>query len=440
VSKQIGGAFGDPDTASPLSLLASKKSLIILDSFESILRNNDKEQIKRFLDSLFDSLSGGSRIIITSQDFFDTAGIVPKPVRVLDREHAISLFHQESNAFYKSQTEEQIADFVIGKLGGHALTIKIVARYSYHVAKVDLGVLSRLWQEKFGAIAEYTYSLDDKALTTSFELSYASLDDEAQHFFLAMSLLPDGILGDSVKEIWGDRETAAYKAFATLEDRSLLESEDRLRKMLGPIFLYAQDKRRAIENNRNHRLYGMLTESINAIDSFYSDFVQTHAPQDSDKDPRAKNRLIHEHFHNIHAFLDRRIEPSTKPMTLAAAECVLRLYWAYHNNLSGYKNVISSAEDAVYYYDKAANVFRINNQIEKVMRCRYYTGNILWLRGEIDKARPYFDEVINSAQSSSEIKYETNRAYAHFEYKIGSIPRAVMLYEQCIQDSVVMKK
>jgi len=436
VGKQIGSALGDPDTGNPLSLLASKKALIILDSFESILRNsNDKEQVKRFLFSLIDSLAGGSTVIITSQDEFYLSGLVPKQVRVLKPEDAVKLFHIESNDLYKDEREDKVADLVSSKLGGHALSIKIVARYSYHVARVDFDVLSRLWQEKFADIAEFTIWLDDKALTTSFELSYATLSEEEQHFFLAMSLLPDGILGSQVKEIWGDKETTVYNAFATLEQRSLLESEELRRKMLGPIFLYAQDKRRSVESNRNHRLYGKLMQSADVIDSFYSAFVQTHAPQVSDKDPRDKNRLIHEHFHNIHAFLDRRIEPSTNPMTLAAAECVLRLYWAYHNNLSGYKNVISSAEDAVHYFDKATDVFQINNQMEKAMRCRYYSGNILWLRGENERARPYFNEVIDSEHTSAAIKHETMRAFAHFEYKIGSIKKSAQLYEKYVEES-----
>lgn len=435
ISKQIGSALGDADTANPLALLASKRALIILDSFEFILRSNETDQVRRFLDNLIDSLFGGSRIIITSQDYFDKAGLVPKRVKGLDRESAVKLFHRESYYFYKDEDEDKVADFVSDNLGGHALSIKLVARYSFHASKVELGVLNRLWKEKFSDIAKFPHTLDDKTLITSFELSYATLTSEEKQFFLAMSLLPDGILGSFIKDIWGEKETAAYESFATLEKRSLLEGEERMWKMLGPIFLYAQEKRRAIESDRNNPLYEGLHQNINLIDRFYYDFVQTYAPQSTDEDPRDKNRRIREHFHNIHAFLDRRIEPSTEPMTLAAAESVLALYWAYHNNLSGYRNAITSAEDAVYYFDKAANVFSINNQQDKVMRCRYCGGNILWLRGDIDRARPYFDEVLNSSQSSSDIKLECQRAFAHFEYKIGSIPKAVAHYEQYVKDS-----
>ncbi|HEY0080084.1 MAG TPA: metallophosphoesterase [Pyrinomonadaceae bacterium] len=436
ISKQIGGALGDPDAANPLNLLSSKRALIILDSFESILRNNNIEQVGRFLRSLIDSLSGGSTVIITSQVRFDIAGLALQPVKVLRSEDAIKLFHLESNYLFKDESEEKVADFISDKLGRHALSIKIVARFSYS-AKVDFDKLSRLWQEKFADIAEFKINvpIDEKNLTASFELSYETLEDEEQLFFLAMSLLPDGILGSQVSEIWGDKETTAIKAFAMLENRSLIEGEERRHKMLGPIFLYAQNKRRSVESNRTHRLREALAQSAEAIDKFYSTFVQTHAPQGEDKDPRYKNQLIQEHFHNIHAFLDRRIDPSTNPLTLAAAECVLLLYWAYHNNLSGYKNVISSAEDAVHYFDRAADVFRINNDMEKVMSCRYYSGNILWLRGENERARPYFHEVLNSGYSSTEIKYETKRAFAHFEYKIGSIRNSANLYEKYVKES-----
>jgi tetratricopeptide (TPR) repeat protein/predicted MPP superfamily phosphohydrolase len=431
ISKHIGVVLGDTETGNPLKLLDSRRALIILDSFELVWRTNREEPVRRFLNLLIDSLAGGSRIIITSQDRFEKEGVVPKQVGRLEKQAAVALFHDNSQGFYLHEEEAKIADFVMGKLDGHPLTIIVVARFGSQAAGIDLDALSRLWQEKFMAIAEYRPPLDDKRLTTSFELSYASLDREQQRLFLAMSLLPDGLWGTHVRSIWGDDELLVYHTLSALVGRSLLEGEKGLWKTLGPIFLYAQNKRRAIESTSSD-LHSALQRDAAAIDHFYDRFIEDHAPQATDSDPRGKNNLIRQHFHNIHVSFDRRIEPSTKPATRAAADSVLRLYWAYHNNLSGYQNAISSPEDAVYYLDKAAAVFQVNDDNSRAMECRYYMGNILWLRGDLDRARPLLTEVSQSEWSAPPLKDECKRAFAHFEYTTGNIANAVALYEELL--------
>lgn len=436
VAKAIGTVLGDPDTGNPLNLLATGNALIILDSFESILRSShNQDEVRQFLRSLIDSLSGNSRVIITSQDLFELEGLLRQKVSFLAGEYAVELFHRESDEIFRDEDQDKIMDFVTSKLGGHPLSIKILARYSSQVAKVDFDSLCRLWQEKFPRIAEFSNAFDIRPLKASLDLSYGTLKEEEKLFFLTMSFLPDGILGSQVNEIWNDQETTINKIFATLENRSLIESEEFRRKMLGPIFLYAFDERLRVENDRDNFLYKSLLDNQDAIDVYYAKFVRVYAPQISDKDPNNKSHVIQEHFHNIHAFLDRRTGPSVHPLALEAAECVLSLYWAYHNNLSGYKNIISSSADAVHYFDKASDIFDINNQKEQALLCKYYSGNILWLRGDIEKARPYFKEVLASPYSSPSIKAETKRAFAHFEYKIGSILRAADLYDEYVAES-----
>ena len=206
--------------------------------------------------------------------------------------------------------------------------------------------------------------------------------------------------------------------------------------MLGPLFQYAQEKRRQIEGTEGDARV-VLQQDAGAIDAYYDAFVTNNAPQQSDDDPREKNRSIREHFHNIHASLDRRLDPSTRPSALSAAESVLRLYWAYHNNLSGYRNAISSADDAIRYLDKAAGIFRINSRInENAFECKYYIGNILWLRGDPDEARPYLEEALASDATSPNIKYACKRAFAHIESKAGDIRRATGLYEEVAKEAV----
>ena len=117
----------------------------------------------------------------------------------------------------------KIGDFVCDKLGGHPLSIRIVARYS-DAAKVDFDGLTQLWHQKWAAIGQYRPTME-APLEASFELSYSSLDRDSKHVFLAMSLLPDGIAGNDIRTIWGDRDTFVIRSIATLDQRSLLENE-----------------------------------------------------------------------------------------------------------------------------------------------------------------------------------------------------------------------
>jgi tetratricopeptide (TPR) repeat protein len=434
VPQHIGAALSDGDRSDALKFLQSKEALVILDSFELLLRSSERDKIRQFLTLLIDQLDRGSRVIITSQEKFDKSGLVPKAVRRLDRRFAEDLFHRESRDLHRGHDKDSITSFVDGVLAGHPLSIKIVARYS-SIAGIDFDTLCRLWNEKWRAIANFQPSFDDKELWTAFELSYSSLAQDEQLFFLAMSLLPDGIDSSRIVEIWGgDLEATVYRSLGTLEERSLLESgQGRFRKMLGPIFQFSNEKMRGVRDG--HPLQSSLNLITEDVDRFYDSFVERYAPQASDEDPREKNILIRNHFHNIHASLDRRLDPSTKPATLGAANSVLRLYWAYHNNLSGYKNAIASAEDAVNYLEEARDIFDINKHNDESVRCAYYIGVILWLRGSIDRALPYLREALESGSSSPEIKCDCKRAFAHIEYKSGSLKRSIELYEEVVSEA-----
>ena len=199
ITKQIGIILGDTDTGNPFQSLHSKKALIILNSFERILHShsNDIENVTKFLNVLIRSLSGDSRIIITSQEHFKIDGLVEKKVPILSKDFAIELLHRESDSLYRSENEDKVADFVLNKLGGHPLSIKIVARFSRE-SGLDLDVLDQLWSKKWIDFAQLIPGLNDKALITSFELSYASLGEIEKRFFIAMSLLPDGIIGNDI--------------------------------------------------------------------------------------------------------------------------------------------------------------------------------------------------------------------------------------------------
>lgn len=436
LSKHIAVALGGDEDAIVFELLKRKNALLILDSFETLLRSTEREQVSRFFDHLLVAASGQSRIIVTSRDSFEKEGVMRKRVTPLEAQPATELFLRETDGLYATTDAEDIAEFVQADLGGHALSIKLVARFAALAARVDLRSLRDLWRLRFNEIAKFESSLDLKPLAAALELSYESLTDAEKRFFLALALLPDGLLGIHVAEIWKTDVTAAYAALGALEQRSLLESEQHHRRILGPLLLYAQMKRRLIGSLPSHPLHKDLAADAEAIDAFYDVLVSRYAPQETDENPAEKNLTIRRFFYNIHASFDRRLDPSISVRNLAAAESVVRLYWAYHNNLSGSKNSLGTADDALHYLDKAYQIFRINEHHDRAVLCRYYVGNILWLRGDIPNARVHLEDVLSSPNAADKLKYNARRAFAHIEYKTGSIAKSAALYEEVAKEAL----
>jgi tetratricopeptide (TPR) repeat protein len=434
IKKHIAKAFGNMETGNVFQLLNSKKTLIILDSFEGIQKHyeNNPEALKKFVDTLVQNLGDNSKIIITSQQKLQHDYVVAQRVNRLNSEAALELFLSNTEGLYEDTEMDDIGSFLDKELSGHPLSIKIVKKFNESY-KLEFEDLKRFWKDKWNEIAEFGRVIDTRALTASFELSFSALKDTEKLYFLAMSLLPDGIQTKQIKEIWKNDEATAYRALSVLNERSLVEDEKRLRKMLGPIFKFAQEKRNQIENDKNNIVREQLIEIYINIDTYYDDFVNHNAPQYSDIDTRQKNQLIIDNFYNIHASIDRRLGLSTSENSLSAANSVLSLYWSYHNNLSGYKNAIASADDAINYLEKALQIFEINNEQGKVTECNYYLGTIFWLRGEIEKAKPYMNTVLNSSNNHEKMKLDCMRAFAHIEYKNGSIAKSVKLYEDVIE-------
>jgi tetratricopeptide (TPR) repeat protein len=429
----IASSLGYPDAPSSYDILQKTSSLVILDGLDRILNAAEPAKLRTSLRLLTDALRQNSRVIITCQKRFEKEGLATREVKPLARDHAVALFHRFSEDFYRAESGEKVSDFVTGDLSAHPLSIKIVGPYGSDL-KLPFVELKRLWKEKWLTIAkESTTSVDDRGLLTAFELTYESLSPTERLIFLTLSLLPDGIAPDIITATWPQQEVGIYnEALRKLRHRSLLEDKlvapsfsGRLR---GPLFQFALAKKQFLDKDRHNGIAKDVEASAAAIDRYFDSYVAAHAPQYTDVDPRQKNELIRAHFHNIHASLDRRLEPSTRPETVAAAHSVLALYWAYHNNLSGANNPISSTEDATTYLSKAANIFLANGKSGEATKCRYYIGNILWLRGDISGARVYLKQIEEDHETDEKLRCDTQRAFAHMEYKEGDINRAVEWY------------
>lgn len=427
----IANELGQPDLPSSYEVLRGRSILLILDSVDQLVRHTPPVRFRETLAAITRSLSQDGRIIITCQSKLEKQELKTLEVRPLRDDAALELFHQMSDGDYRSVSAIAVTEFVRDQLGGHPLSIRIMARYGRSVA-LPLEDLRRLWHQKWSAIADGPpLSLDDRGLRASFELTFDALPQEAKLVLLALGLLPDGISAALVKDVWPDTETKIYDAVRVLRDRSLLDDiQDgmaRANRLRGPLFQFSLTKLEELRKTED-KLAVDVASAAAGFDSWFDRYITTNAPQFGDTDPRKKNQLIREHFHNIHASLDRRLEPSTEASTLAAAQGVLSLYWAYHNNLSGARNPISSTEDAIMYLEKAQAIFVGNARSTDATRCIYYIGNIHWLRGDIPRAQRYLHEAQDSNNVSEEMSCDIHRAFAHIEYKEGDICIAVEKY------------
>ncbi|MEI9927818.1 MAG: AAA family ATPase [Sphingomonas sp.] len=427
----IGAALGKADLPSSYELLRDRSMLLVLDSVDQMLQHSSLDRLDAELAAILRGMPSDARLILTSQTKLQKQGLVTREVRRLPDDAAVELFHRMSDGQYRQESAIDIGGFVRGQLGGHPLSIRIVARYGRSIA-LPLEELRRLWEGKWSAIAGRDHSsLDDRGLQASFELTFEALPAHARFNFLLLGLMPDGMSPALVRQTWAERETEVYDALRILRDRSLLDDYEqttgKLNRLRGPLFLFATTKLGEIAQT-DDPLARELAEARAEIDLWYDRYIAANAPQFADVDLGAKNQLIREQFQNIHASLDRRLLPSTDQATLAAAKGVLSLYWAYHNNLSGARNPISSIEDAISYLEKAQAILLANDHSADANRCIYYIGNIHWLRGEIAKAQSYLHEAECSDDVSEEIACEIQRAFAHIEYKEGDIRVAVERY------------
>lgn len=432
--RRIAVALGQPDLPSSYEPLRGRAVLLILDGFDLLRGSTSKETLKETLDLLIASLAPNGRLIITCQANIEKHQLVTREVTPLKVEDGVILFHEHSGDFYRSSPETSLLDFV-SELDAHPLSIKIVARYGWD-ARLALPMLRKMWRSTWEEIAQSPDpSLDDRSLRASFELSFEPLPASAKSLFLALGLLPDGLSEQLVENVWPEERADVYGAVRLLRQRSFLDdpgpSDRRPTRLRGPLFLFASAKARQ-RSTLKGAIGKQYEEARRRIDSYFDRYVAENAPQFRDIDSRNKNRLIRQEFHNIHASLDRRLEISTRAETMAAARSVLLLYWAYHNNLSGAHNPISSPGDAVNYLKKAEEIFLANSRTEDARSCRYYVGNIHWLRGETELAKAYLPAVSQDDATDDELTCETLRTYAHIEYKQGSIAESVSLYERVI--------
>lgn len=425
-----------PAGADPLEAIARRKALLLLDSFEELAAKASQGELEALLKSLHSSLTrASSRAIITSQVEFNRTGLCSVPIGGLGEDHSAQLFHSASEGRYEDFPAAALGSFLVEDLSGHPYSIIVLGRYSRDL-DLTLDELRRVWQEKWEEIGSFQPYLDRNALTTAFELTYSSLGTNSQELFLAFGAIPDGLSRQQINDVWGFAADHLNDSLRRLAQRGLLDERARARhlfRLLGPACRYVGVK---LARMRTGRIEGTdATVYLRALDRYYESFVRDHAPEEIAPRPASQNQLLKRNFHNIHAALDRQLIPVEDESALAAGETVLRLYWAYHNNITGTRDSLSASDDAVAYIEKARTVFEANGRSAEVVRCLHYTGIILWLRGQVREAEKYLNDALASPDATEEIKRDCRRAFAHMAYREGSLTRAAELYHEIADDA-----
>lgn len=426
----VASALGTTSGAVGYSVLARKGALIVLDGFDEL---SGSQNLRTHLDLLLAAAHPASRIIITCRKFFDKAGFIAVPVTRLSPEASLELFRTCAGPSVLFE-EDEAKHFCETELDGHPLSIKIVARFGAALG-LPLTELQRLWNEKWTAIALYSPSLDDRALSVTFQLTYDTLKPDERLLFLVLSQLPDGIDLDLIRHIWQARDAVFYHALSALADLSLLDDQQKNpgRRLAPPLTKFAAAK--LADPEIDPALLAEVAASVEAIDLYFDEFVRSHAPQATDTAPAAKIAELSRSFHNVHASFDRRLGPSARGSAVAAAESVRRLYWAYHNNLGGIGSATSSKEDAIHYLAAAQEVFLANGMKEAADYCQYYIGNILWLSGDTERAKRFLTDIIEPGNIPTPRQCDSARSFAHIEYKEGLLPRASEMYLSAIESA-----
>jgi tetratricopeptide (TPR) repeat protein len=417
----------------PFEALARSKALILVDGFERLQAHTTPEEQELFLRPFIDALrSGGSRAIITSQIAFRRPqGVKERAVEQLDAEAALALFHAASEGVYQGKAQEGTEQFLTADLAGHPYSIIIVGCYSIGLG-LSFAALQREWWDAWHKVGEFRPHLNERGLATAFSLTYESLPTDVRALLAGMGGIPDGLTRAEIDDIWGFASEHLNEGLRTLGQRGLLDERARasqLFRLLGPMYRFAGHKVERLSREEMAR----VSPYLEALDAFYDAFVREHAPQESDKDPTEKNKLIRRHYHNIHASLERRLIVARSEASVAAGEIVLLMYWAYHNNMVGARDAISASDDAINYLRKARDVFEVNSRPSEVVSCKHYMGLILWLRGEIPQARLYLEEAMSSEHCTDAIRLDHARVFSHIEYKEGSLRTAVALYQTAIR-------
>ena len=240
--------------------LQGRQCLFLLDNAEDVLRK-DKDAVHNLFDYIL-QFAPNIKFLVTSQQ--SIGGVLHEPEHIhrlhtLEQLFAVLLFLKTTR---REMSEEELKSdafpHLLDKLGGHPLSIVLMARQLVHGVTLE-DLVQRIETYKAKAITIKGITGRDlqhgQSLAASLTSAYSNLSENAQTLFGILSLLPAGGEGFILKDIYGD---AVWEYAQELSDASLAEIvtvvENVFRRviLLPPVRLFAM----SIPTDKTRKEYG----------------------------------------------------------------------------------------------------------------------------------------------------------------------------------------
>jgi len=227
-----------------IEYLHSRHMLLVLDNVEGVLFQ-DQKGAQDLINGIL-RFAPNTKLLLTSQR--PVGGVLHEPERVcrlnvMNKEDSARLFLATSKrSISKEEWESKALKDLLDQLGGHPLSIVLMARQLTHGVTIE-ELNQRINTYKAEAIVVKGISDRDpehgESLVATLASSYNNLNDSSKELFVALSMLPAGAQKFTIHEIFGKK---GWEYAQELNDASLAEITKFERiVLLPPVRLFAEN-------------------------------------------------------------------------------------------------------------------------------------------------------------------------------------------------------
>ena len=436
----LGDAVGlSPETIAQFSEVSQLRQhlpsgLYYLDNLESVAESLGGKQLLRELSQM-----PGIRLLASSRVTLD--GVLGRgiPIGRLDTDSAVKLFLKCWTGNNTPGTKE-VNEFVDQQLGGHALSITLLARlgraYSWQT-------LQQLWHEQGTTFAESRKPSDRlDSLEISFNLTVKLLAEEpgALALWQFAALFPEGF-DEETLNLWG-KISGHFQARVTMAEHHLLSiNEDRI-TMLPPIARFALDHTAPVDSTENsfdwdaarnfaynyfiaisHNASNIISNDKNIHSRFKSSqqlwaIEQLYKTDMAFGSPNGKLvQRLHQQLQNVYSF-----------NVLAGQALLKRVHQMVGDALSDrllgdLESRLGNVDQARVHYDHAIELYQKEQDQLGLANVYQELGDLLLAADRIEEALPFYQDAISNYQFEQE---PMGLAYSLAEvvrcrYRLGSL-------------------
>jgi len=223
--------------------LRDRQCLLLLDNAEDALWR-EEEGVQELINAILE-YAPKVKLLVTGQR--EVGGNLHEPelvyrLRSIRAKYARRLFRATAKrGMTKEEWESEVFDSLLGKLGGHPLSIVVMARQLGPGTRIE-DLADKINKEKARAIEVKSITDRDrehgKSLVASLSAAYENLSEEGKKAFGVLSLLPAGAQDFTMREVLGEK---GWEYALELYDASLVEITVYERVVLiPPVRLFAE--------------------------------------------------------------------------------------------------------------------------------------------------------------------------------------------------------